>query len=160
MIAINECCLDSSFPKGFYFIWSFVVVQSLSCVHSFQPHGPQHARLPYALSPRVCSDSCPPSWYFQPSHPVAPFSSCPQSFPASGSFPVSRLFTSGGQSTRVWFLPLFTSWIWIIKRQFLSLTQLPFRIKFWKRMFVYMSVFEADIYMSVLFHYFHFVLNL
>ena len=36
----------------------------------------------------------------QPSHPVAPFSSCPQSFPASGSFPVSRLFTSGGQSIR------------------------------------------------------------
>ena len=34
----------------------------------------------------------------QPSHPVCPFSSCPQSFPASGSFPVSWLFTSGGQS--------------------------------------------------------------
>ena len=35
---------------------------------------------------------------FEPSRPVAPFSSCPQSFPASGSFPVSQLFTSGGQS--------------------------------------------------------------
>ena len=35
---------------------------------------------------------------FQPSHPVAPFSSCPQSFPASGSFPMSWLFTTGGQS--------------------------------------------------------------
>ena len=37
----------------------------------------------------------------QPSHPVVPFSSCPQSLPASGSFPVSQLFASGGQSTGV-----------------------------------------------------------
>ena len=37
----------------------------------------------------------------RPSHPVIPFSSCPQSFPSSGSFPMSQLFTSGGQSTGV-----------------------------------------------------------
>ena len=60
-----------------------------------QPHGLQHARLPYSsLSPSICSNPCP----FNPwCHPiilssVSPFSSCPQSFPASGSFPVSQLF--------------------------------------------------------------------
>ena len=49
-----------------------------------------------------CSNSCPLSWWCHPtiSSSVTPFSSCPQSFPASGSFPVSQLFTSGGQSIR------------------------------------------------------------
>ena len=52
------------------------------------------------LSPRVCSGSCPLSQWCHPiiSSSVAPFSSCLQSFPASGSFPVSWLFASGGQS--------------------------------------------------------------
>ena len=51
-------------------------------------------------SPRVCSNSCPLSqWYYLTiSSSAAPFSFCLQSFPASGSFPVSWLFTSGGQS--------------------------------------------------------------
>ena len=68
---------------------------------SFWPHGPQHARLSCpSLSPGVCSNSCPLSWWCHPtiSSSVIPFSSCPQSFPASGSFPVSWLFPSGGQS--------------------------------------------------------------
>ena len=68
---------------------------------SSKPHGLQHARLPYPpLSPRVCSNSCPLSQWFHPtiSSSVTPFSSCPQSFPASGSFPMSRLFISGSQS--------------------------------------------------------------
>ena len=66
---------------------------------SLQPHEPQHARLlSPLLSPRVCSNSCPLSWWCHPtiSASVVPFSSCPQSFPASGSFPLSRPFTSGG----------------------------------------------------------------
>ena len=66
------------------------------------PHGLQHTRLPYpSLSPRVCSNSCPLSWWCHPtiSSSVTPFSSCPQSFPVPGSCPVSRLFTSGGQSS-------------------------------------------------------------
>ena len=52
-----------------------------------------------SLSPRVCSDSCSLSWWCHPSisSSVDPFFSCPQSFPASGSFPMSRLFTSSGQ---------------------------------------------------------------
>ena len=58
-------------------------------------------RLPCPLlSPGVCSISCPFSWWCHPtiSSSVAPFSFCPQSFPASGSFPMRGLFTSSGQS--------------------------------------------------------------
>ena len=66
-----------------------------------QPHGLQHARLPF-LSPSAgpCSNSCPLSQWCHPtiSSSVIPFSSCLQSFPASGSFLMSRLFTLGGQS--------------------------------------------------------------
>ena len=65
------------------------------------PHGLQHSRLPCpSLSPRVCSDSCPLNQWCHPpiSFFVAPFSSCPQFCPASGSFPVSWLFTSYGQN--------------------------------------------------------------
>ena len=68
---------------------------------SLRPHGLQHTRLPYpSLSPRICSNSCPLSQWCHPttSSSVIPFSSCPQSFPASRSLPMSWLFTSGGQS--------------------------------------------------------------
>ena len=68
--------------------------------NSVAPHKLQHNRLPYpSLSPKVCSNSCPLSQWCHPtiSSSVAPFSSCLQSFPASGSFPMSRLFKSGGQ---------------------------------------------------------------
>ena len=69
--------------------------------NSLQLHWLQHARLPCpSLSPEVCSNSCPLSqWcYLTISSSVTPISSCPQSFPASGSFPRSRLFASSGQS--------------------------------------------------------------
>ena len=65
------------------------------------PHRQQHARFPCpSLSPWVCSNSCALSQWCHPtiSSSVAPFSSCPQSFPTSGSFPMSLLFTLGGQS--------------------------------------------------------------
>ena len=68
---------------------------------SLQPHDLQHIRLSCpSPSPRACSNSCPSSqWCHQTiSSPAIPFSSCLQSFPASGSFPVSQIFTSGGQS--------------------------------------------------------------
>ena len=71
---------------------------------SLQPHGLQHARLPSpSPTPGPCSSSCPPSQWCHPtiSSSVIPFSSCLQSFPASGSFPMSRLFASGGQSIAV-----------------------------------------------------------
>ena len=73
----------------------------LSCSVVSDSHGLQHARLPWpSPSPRACSNSCPLIRWCHPtiSSSVIPFSSHLQSFPASGSFPVSRLFTSGGQS--------------------------------------------------------------
>ena len=69
--------------------------------NSLWPHGLQHARLPCPLpTPGVYSNSCPLSWWCHPtiSSSVIPFSSHPQSFPASGSFPMSQLFASSGQS--------------------------------------------------------------
>ena len=69
---------------------------------SLQPHGLQPTRLLCpSPSPRACSNSCPlsqPSQLPTISLPVVPFSSCLQSSPAPGSFPMSWLFTSGGQS--------------------------------------------------------------
>ena len=64
-------------------------------------HGLQHARFPCpSLSPGACSNSCPLNWWCHPiiSSSAISFSSCLQSFPASGSFPMKWLFTSGGQS--------------------------------------------------------------
>ena len=71
---------------------------------SLRPHESQHARPPCPPpSPGVHPDSCPLSQWCHPaiSSSVVPFSSCPQSLPASESFPMSQLFASGGQSTGV-----------------------------------------------------------
>ena len=71
---------------------------------SLQPYELQHTRpLCPSPTPRVHSNSCPSSWWCHPavSSSVVPFSSCPQSFPASESFPMSQLFTWGGQRTGV-----------------------------------------------------------
>ena len=70
---------------------------------SLWPHGLQHARLPCpSLSPRVCSNSCLLSrWCSLTSSSATPFSFCLRSFPALGSFPISQLFTSGGQSINI-----------------------------------------------------------
>ena len=71
---------------------------------SLRPHGLQHSRPPCPSStPRVYSNSCPLSQWCHPiiSSSVVPFSSCLQSFPASGSFPMNHFFTSGGQSIRI-----------------------------------------------------------
>ena len=68
---------------------------------SLWPHGLQHTRPPCPSStPRVYSNSCPLSWWCHPniSSSVIPFSSCLHSFPATGSFQMSQLFASGGQS--------------------------------------------------------------
>ena len=77
---------------------------------SLWPHGLHHTRLPCpSRSPRVCSNSCPLSWWRHPtiSSSVAPFFSCPQSFPASGSFPVIQHLTSGiGASASISVLPV------------------------------------------------------
>ena len=82
---------------------------------SLRPHGLQHTRPPCpSPTPRVYPNSHPTSWWCHPtiSSSVVCFSSCPQSFPASGSFPKSQFLASGGQSMGVsasaWVLPLNT----------------------------------------------------
>ena len=89
-----------------YFNWILFLTDNLffSCSgvsDSLWPRGLQHARLPCpSPSPRPCLNSCPWSRWCQPaiSSSVVPFSSCLQFFPASGSFLLSQVFTSGGQS--------------------------------------------------------------
>jgi len=71
---------------------------------SWWPHGLQHTRPPCpSPTPGVYSNVCPLNWWCHPtmSSSVVPFSSCLQSLPASGSFPMSQFFSSGGQSTGV-----------------------------------------------------------
>ena len=87
MVRINFCCSVAQL-----------------CPTLFGPHGLQHARLPCpSPSPRAWSNSCPLSWWCHPaiSSAVVHLSSCLQSFSASGSFPMSWLFISGGQSIGV-----------------------------------------------------------
>ena len=82
-------------------MWGTVQVAVMS--DCLWPNGLQHARLPCpSPPPRVCKKSCPLSPWSHPTilSPVIPFSSYLQSFPASGSFPMSQLFASGGQSIR------------------------------------------------------------
>ena len=82
--------------------WTLLLVFSHSVVSdSLWPHGLQHARLSSpSLSPRVCSNSWALSQWRHPtiSSSVAPFTSCSQSFPASGSFPMSQFFALSSQS--------------------------------------------------------------
>ena len=89
-----------------YVVWMFSSVQFGHSVvpYSLWPHELQHARLPCpSPTPRVYPNSCPLSQWCHPtiSSSVVPFSSCLQSFPSSGSFQMSQLFASGGQSTGV-----------------------------------------------------------
>ena len=100
---------------------------------SLWPHRLQQARLPCPSPiPRAYSDSCPSSRWCHPtiSSSVIPFSSCPQSFPASGCFPMSQFFASGGQSVGVsasasvlpmniqdWFPLGWTGWISLLSER-------------------------------------------
>ena len=89
------CCLHIFSSVQF----SFSVVSN-----SLRPYGLQHARPPCpSPTPRAYSNSCPLSRWCHPaiSSSAVPFSSCLQSFPASGSFPMSLFFASGGQRIRV-----------------------------------------------------------
>ena len=98
--------IRTMYPAWGQFLLSVSAVQYSPSVmsNSLQPHGLQCARLPCpSPTPRVYSNSCPLSQWCHPtiSSSVDPFSSCLQSFPASGSFQMSQLFTSGGQSIGV-----------------------------------------------------------
>ena len=93
-------------------LFSSVQVSCSVVSDSLWPHESQHARPPcLSPSPGVHSNSCPSSRWCHPaiSSSVIPFSSCPQSLPASESFPMSQLFASSGQSTRVSALASFLS---------------------------------------------------
>ena len=84
--------------------FSLVQFSHLVVSDSLWTHGLQHARLHCpSPTPEACSNSCPSSQWCHPtiSSSVIPFSSCPQCFPASGSFQMSQLFVPGGQSTGV-----------------------------------------------------------
>ena len=84
---------------GCHFLLQCMHAQSLQSI-SVSPHGQQHTRLPcLSPAPRACWNSCPSSQCCHPTilFSVIPFSSCLQSFPASGSFPMSHFFASGGQ---------------------------------------------------------------
>ena len=103
--------------------------------NSLQLHGLKHARLPCpSPTPGACSNSCLSSWWCHPaiSSSVIPFSSCLQSFPPSGTFPMSQLFTSSSQniiasaSTSVlpmtiqdWFALGSTGWISLLSKELL-----------------------------------------
>ena len=103
---IREFCTLAITSFGFMvllqiFLMSIVLSSFSHSVRPSWPHELQHARLLWlSLSPGVCSNSCSLSqWcYLTISSSVSPFSSCPQSFPVSESFPISWFFTSGGQS--------------------------------------------------------------
>jgi len=100
-IFFEPCC----FPQWLLF---YIHIRSMLFIclvvsNSLRPHGLQHTRLPCSSqSPGVCSNSCLLSRLWHPTilSSVSLFSSCPQSFPASGSFPMSPLFASRGQSIR------------------------------------------------------------
>ena len=106
-------CLSKSFclfsirlPVFVSFWFAYLSVQfSRSLLSDFlQPHVLQHARPPCpSPTPGVHWDSCPSSQWCHPaiSSSVVPFSSCPQSLPASESFPMNQLFAWGGQGTGV-----------------------------------------------------------
>ena len=115
-------------------IWGLCSVH-FSCSdvsESLRPHGLQHARPPCpSPTPGAYSNSCPWSRWGHPaiSSSVVPSSSCLQSFPASGSFPMSQLFASGGQSIGVsastsvlpmniqdWFPLGLTGWISLLSK--------------------------------------------
>ena len=119
---------------------TFSVQFSCSVVSdSLWPHELQHSRLPNpSPTPRAYSNSCPSNWWCHPtiSSFVVPFSSHFQSFPASESFPMSQLFTSGGQSIRAsasasvlpmniqdWFPLGWTGWISLQSKGLSSLLQ-------------------------------------
>ena len=95
--------LTTFWGKKPHVLFAANVVQSLSCVQLFATQWTLSHQASYlSLSSRVCSNSCSLSWwcYLTILSSTIPLSFCLQSFSASRSFPVSRLFTSGGQSIR------------------------------------------------------------
>ena len=104
--AVMLLCVYAKLLQSFPTLCDLWTVQFSHSVvpDSLRPHEPQHARPPCASpTPRVHPNPCPLCRWCHPtiSSSVIPFSSCPQSFPASGSFQMSQLSASGGQSIAV-----------------------------------------------------------
>ena len=105
MLTVESCvlwkmsavCYASTWRRGISLAQSLSHVQLLNCTDYSTPGLPVHHQL------GACSNSCSLGWWCHPtiSSPVIPFSSCLQSFPASGFFPMSQFFTSDGQSIGV-----------------------------------------------------------
>ena len=120
-------CSKSSHLHILDFIWPLIRSDQISrsiVSDSLRPHELQHTRPPCpSPTPGVYPNSCPSSQRCHPgiSSSVVPFSSCPQSLPASGSFPMSQLFAWGGQSTGVSalvsFLPKKSQGYWLDGRE-------------------------------------------
>ena len=104
-------CFTGTYPCPFIYklsvtafplpVFSSVQFSHSALSDSLWPHGLQHSRLPYpSPTPKVCSNSCPSHWWCHATilSSLVPFSSCLQSLPASGSFPMSQFFASGSQS--------------------------------------------------------------
>ena len=134
--------------KEFMIIFSSVQFSRSVMSDSLRPHESQHAKPPcLSPTPGVHSNSCPSSRWHHPaiSSFVVPFSSCPQSLPASESFPMSQLFTWAGQSTGVSalasFLPKNTQgwspleWTGWISLQFKGLSRVFFNTTVQKHQF-------------------------
>ena len=108
-----RCPLIDEWVNKLWYIYTMEYSVQFSCSvvsDSLRPHESQHSRPPCpSPTPGVHSDSRPSSQWCHPaiSSSVVPFSSCPQSLPASESFPMSQLFAWGGQSTGVWALASF-----------------------------------------------------
>ena len=118
-------CIFSFSVYSLVSFWESVQFSHSVMSYSLQAHGLQHARLPCSSStPRACSNSCPSSRWCHPtiSSSVVPFFSCLQTFPASGSFPMSQFLASSGQSTGVSasasVLPISCSYNWIYRLYF------------------------------------------
>ena len=105
IIALGEVSWTNSERERLMPYYSTSVQFSCSVVSdSLWRHGLQHTRPPCpSPTPRACSNSCPWTQWCHPtiSSSATPFSSCLQSFPASGSFPMNQFFASGGQSIGV-----------------------------------------------------------
>ena len=106
--SVHPCLVPSCRRNAFRFLLLSIILALFSLVAqlypTLQPHESQHARPPCpSPTPGVYSNSCPLSKWCHPaiSSSVVPFSSCPQSLPVSGSFPMSQSFTWGGQSIGV-----------------------------------------------------------
>ena len=125
-------------------------------------HRLQHTRLPCpSPTPGACSNSCPSSWWCHPtiSASIVSFSSCLQSFLASGSFPVRQFFTSGGQSIEAlasasilpmniqdWFPLGVTGWISL---QFKGLSRVFSSTTVWRHQFFALSFFYCPALTSI-----------